>query len=40
MLTKSIKFKNFQFKSNISSTKKKLYQLLKKKKLCFSFNGT
>tara|TARA_B100001939_G_scaffold278153_1_gene246592 strand:- start:1407 stop:2555 length:1149 start_codon:yes stop_codon:yes gene_type:complete len=39
MLTKSIKFKNFQFKSNISSTKKKLYQLLKKKNYVFLSMG-
>ena len=39
MLTKSIKFKNFQFKSNISNTKKKLYQLLKKKNYVFLSMG-
>ena len=39
MLTKSIKFKNFQFKSNFSNTKKKLYQLLKKKNYVFLSMG-
>ena len=39
MLTKRIKFKNFQFKSNISNTKKKLSQLLKKKNYVFLSMG-
>ena len=39
MLTKSIKFKNFQFKGNISNTKKKLSQLLKKKNHVFLSMG-
>ena len=39
MLTKNIKFKNFQFKSNILNTKKKLSQLLKKKNYIFFSMG-